>query len=159
MDAPDKREALRTLSNGLYIVTSSSGECYGAAVVAWLSQVSFEPPLVMAAIRKKSKLLECLLQSGVAAIHVLSAEQEDIAQKFFAPTKIAVGLINGEPFVKGQTSAPILQNLSVYMECRFQQVLETGGDHAIVVLEVVAAKCRKEVRPLTVADSPWHYGG
>jgi len=159
MDTIDKRETLRMFSNGMFILTSRSGVRYGAAVVAWLSQASFRPPLVMAAIRKESRVFECLLQSGVAAIHVLSAEQEEIAQKFFAPTKVVPGLINDEPFVKGQTSAPILQNLPAYLECRLQQVVETGGDHAVVVLEVVAAKCRKEVRPLTVANSPWHYGG
>jgi hypothetical protein len=33
------------------------------------------------------------------------------------------------------------------------------GDHAVVVMEVVEAECRGDVRPLTVAASPWEYGG
>ena len=65
-------------SNGMFILTSRSGVRYGAAVVAWLSQASFRPPLVMAAVRKGSRVFECLLQSGVAAIHVLGADQEGL---------------------------------------------------------------------------------
>jgi len=29
----------------------------------------------------------------------------------------------------------------------------------LVVLEVLEAGCREQVRPLTIADSPWEYGG
>jgi flavin reductase (DIM6/NTAB) family NADH-FMN oxidoreductase RutF len=159
MNEVDKRETLRMVSNGLFILTSRSGATYGAAVVAWLSQASFRPPLLMVAIRKQCRVLECLLQSGAAAIHILGSEQEEIAEKFFAPTKVSSQMINGEPFVNGQTCAPILQNLPAYLECRLDNVVETGGDHVVVILEVVAAKRCKEERPLMVANSPWHYAG
>lgn len=33
------------------------------------------------------------------------------------------------------------------------------GDHAVVVLEVVAAERHGDLQPLTVAASPWEYGG
>jgi len=159
MNEVDKRETLRMVPNGLFILTSRSGATCGAAVVAWLSQASFRPPLLMAAIRRQSRVLECLLQSGAAAIHILGTEQEEIAQKFFAPTKASSHMINGEPFTNGDTSAPILQNLPAYLECCLDQVVEIGGDHVVVILEVVAAKCRREVQSLTVANSPWQYGG
>jgi flavin reductase (DIM6/NTAB) family NADH-FMN oxidoreductase RutF len=113
----------------------------------------------MAAIPRHSRILGCLLQSGAAAIHFLGTEQKEIAEKFLAPTRVSSHMINGEPFTDGQTSAPILQNLPAYLECRLDQIVETGGDHVVVVLEVVAAKRRKEIRPLMVANSPWHYGG
>jgi hypothetical protein len=28
-----------------------------------------------------------------------------------------------------------------------------------MILEVLGAECRERVRPLTIADSPWEYGG
>lgn len=51
MNPKIKRKTLRMLSNGMYVITSSSGERYGAATVTWVSQASFKPPLVMAADR------------------------------------------------------------------------------------------------------------
>lgn len=159
MDAVAKKKILRMFSNGMYVITSRSGNRYGVATVTWVSQASFKPPLVMVALRTDSNAFQCLSQSRIAAIHILSSDQQDIAQKFFSPTKEESGAINGEPFVGGKTSAPILKNLPAYLECRVVQILDEGGDHAIVVMEVVEAECRKEVRPLTIGESPWEYGG
>ncbi len=146
-------------SNGIYVITSRSGEHYGSATVSWISQASFKPPLIMAAIRPDSNVYKCLKESRVAAIHVLGSHQGDIAQKFFAPTKAGANRINGEPFVEGKASTPVLANLPAYVECRVRQICNEAGDHAIVVMEVVEAGCREVVRPLTIAESPWEYGG
>jgi hypothetical protein len=37
--------------------------------------------------------------------------------------------------------------------------VDSGGDHALVILEAVEAECSETVRPLIVAETPWHYGG
>jgi len=159
MDAKTRQKTLRMLSNGMYIMTSRSGDYYGAATVTWVSQASFKPPLLMAALRQDSNVFKCLSQSHVAAIHILDSNQQDIARKFFSPTKASAGLINGEPFVDGKTSAPILKNSPAYVECQVRQIIEDGGDHAVVIMEVVEAECHEKVRPLTIAESPWEYGG
>lgn len=159
MNPKMKRKALRMFSNGMYIITSRSGDHYGAATVTWVSQASFKPPLVMAAVRKGSNVFECLSESRVAAIHVLGSEQQDVARKFFMTTQASSGVINGEPFIDGKTCAPILQNLPAYIECSVRQIIDNEGDHAIVILEVVEAECRRQVYPLTIVDTPWEYGG
>lgn len=146
------------LSNGIYVMTSSAGLSHGVATITWLSQASFKPPLVMAAIRPDSNLFKCLVESGVAAVHILDCDQKQLAQRFFAPTKVIDRTINGEPFVPGLTRAPILENASAYFECVVRQIT-TLGDHAVVIMEVIDAECRGDICPLTVASSPWTYGG
>lgn len=143
----------------MYILTSRDGDRYGAAMVTWLSQASFKPPLLMAAVRTESNVFQCMRESHVAAVHILDSDQQDLAQKFFAPTQADGSSINGEPFVAGTTTAPILRNVPAYMECRVHQIPDSGGDHALVIMEVVEAGCRAPVRPLTIAESPWEYGG
>jgi flavin reductase (DIM6/NTAB) family NADH-FMN oxidoreductase RutF len=159
MDPSVKKRTLRLLSNGVYIITSRDGEQFGAATVTWVSQASFKPPLLMAAIRKDSSAFRCMSQSLVAALHIVGSQQSGIAQKFFAPTLPEPGALNGEPFVDGETLAPILENVPAYLECRVQQIIEDGGDHDIVVMKVVNAVCREPLEPLTIAQSPWEYGG
>ena len=159
MDPQAKKQTLRMFSNGMYVMTSWKGEDYGAATVTWVSQASFRPPLVMAAIRRDSNVYKCLSKSGVAAIHILGQDQHGLAQGFFAPTRTTPGMLNGVRFVKGITGAPILEGLPAYVECRLCQTLDGRGDHAIVVLEVVEAVCCEVVKPLLIADSPWEYGG
>ena len=158
MDIISRKRTLRLLSNGLYVMTSASAARYGAATVTWLSQASFRPPLVMAAVRPDSNVFACLAESGAAAVHVLDAGQREIAQKFFAPTRVAGETINGEPFRVGLTGAPVLQNAYAYFECRVRQMVGLG-DHTIVVMEVVEAECCRDCLPLTVSASPWAYGG
>ena len=147
------------LSNGVYVLTSRSEEHYGAATVTWVSQVSFKPPLIMAAVRRESNVFKCLAASRTAVLHIVGDEQQDIARAFFYPTRADCGTINGEPFAQGRTSAPVLANLPAYVECRVERILDADGDHAMVILGVVEAECGKQVRPLTVADAPWEYGG
>src|SRR5882724_3229152 len=147
------------LSNGLYIMTSRSADRVGAATVTWVSQASFRPPLIMAALRRDGSLFGCLRESGVAALHVLGRSQQDVARRFFAPTEAADGLLNGEPVAPGLTTAPILGCAPAYVECRVRQLIDAPGDHAVVLLEVIEATCRERVAPLTIAESPWEYGG
>jgi len=147
------------LSNGVYVLTSRSGDRYGAATVTWVSQVSFRPPLVMAAVKRNSNVFKCLEESRAAVLHIVGDQQQDIAHRFFFPTHAEHGTINGEPFAEGRTAAPILANLPAHVECQVERIVDTEGDHAVVILRAVEAECREQVRPLTMAETPWEYGG
>jgi len=124
-----------------------------------VSQASFRPPLLMAAVRPESNLFACLRESGVAALHILGRGQLDLARAFFAPTHADEEEINGRPFDSGTTRAPILRDVPACVECRVLRILDDLGDHALVVLEVVEARCGEQVTPLTIAESPWECGG
>lgn len=159
MDANARRQALRKISNGIYVLTARDAEHFGAATVTWVSQASFKPPLLMAAVRPDSNVFRCLAESGSAALHIVAEDQKELARRFFAPTAAAEGTINGVRFVDGKTAAPLLEGLPAHVECRVERILETAGDHAVVILRVVDAECCGDFRPLTIADSPWEYGG
>jgi flavin reductase (DIM6/NTAB) family NADH-FMN oxidoreductase RutF len=159
MDPRARKKTLRMLSNGIYVITSRSGDRYGAATVTWVSQASFRPPLIMVAVRPDSNVFQCLRDSRVATLHILGGDQQHLAETFFSPTTTDPGGINGEPFTEGKTSAPVLLNVPAYVECRVHQIIDGGGDHAVVIMEAVEAECRRQVRPLTIRESPWEYGG
>jgi len=159
MDSKAKQKALRMISNGMYIMTARAGDRVGAATVTWLSQASFKPPMIVAAIRRDGSLLECVKEGRAAVIHMLGAHQQEIARKFLTPPDVKNGTINGEPYVLGATAVPIFSHLPAYVECRLRHIMEEGGDHAVVLLEVLDAQVREDVLPLLVADSPWEYGG
>ena len=159
MDRTIRKKTLRMLTNGVYIVTSRNEQRYGGATVTWVSQASFKPPLLMAAIRKESNVYQCLVESKFAALHVLAADQQDIAQRFFTPTSVSDSLINGEPFTEGKNTAPILNNAPAYVECSVLRIVDDVGDHAVVIMEVLEAGCRRSIDPMTISKSPWQYGG
>jgi len=45
------------------------------------------------------------------------------------------------------------------VECKVLQIVNTGGDHSLIVMEDLEAACAENVRPLTIGESPWEYGG
>ena len=160
VDKKVRQKTLRMLSNGVYVLTSRSDDRYGAATVTWVSQVSFKPPLIMAAVRRESNVFKCLDVSRTAVLHIVGDEQQEIARRFFYPTRAESGTINGEPFAQGMTNSPVLANLPAYVECRVERILDADGDHAMVILGVVEADCgERMLRPLTVAAATWEYGG
>lgn len=159
MDARVRKKTLRLLSNGVYVLTSRCEDRYGASTVTWVSQVSFKPPLIMAAVQRKSNVFQCLSESRIAALHIVGATQQEIARRFFFPTRPGCGTINGEPFAEGRTRAPVLASLPAHVECEVERIVDTDGDHAMVILRVVEAECPETVRPLTIAETPWEYGG
>ena len=55
--------------------------------------------------------------------------------------------------------APSLEPVSTWLERQVQQITDDGVDHDIVVSKVVNAQCREPIEPVTIAQSPWEYGG
>lgn len=158
-DPQAQKKTLRMLSNGVYVLTSRSEDRYGAATVSWVSQASFKPPLIMAAVRPESNVFKCLAESRRAVLHIVGEQQQETARRFFHPTRAEGGSINGEPFAEGRTASPILSSLPAHLECLVERLVQTDGDHAVVILRVLEAECREQVRPLTMAATPWQYGG
>jgi flavin reductase (DIM6/NTAB) family NADH-FMN oxidoreductase RutF len=142
MDPETKKTALRMIPYGLYVLTAQDAEGKaGAATVNWVTQVSFEPPLVVVGVRVDSSIHGVIKQAGAFALNMLGKGQEELATVFFKPTQIEGQKIGGEPFQSGQTGAPILESTPAYVDCRLVGNFEQG-DHAIMVGEVVDAGLR-----------------
>jgi flavin reductase (DIM6/NTAB) family NADH-FMN oxidoreductase RutF len=160
IDLGAKRQALQMLHNGMFVMTAGSGSRHYAATVTWVTQASFKPLLIMTALRKSSRLFECLSESKTAALNILTEGQVELARKFFVHAPGRNGTFDGEPYNHGITAVPVLEEAAACVECRVSRIVNDVGDHAIVIMEVVAAQCRRrDARPLSTAESPWKYGG
>jgi flavin reductase (DIM6/NTAB) family NADH-FMN oxidoreductase RutF len=160
MDPKAKKKTLRLLTYGLYVATAVDGENVAAGSITWLSQASFEPPLVMAAIKKDSGLHAFIERSGALAVNVLAAGQKDAAAAFFRSAQVEEGRLNGYAFEPGpETGAPLLTDLPAWFEARVIDAVKKG-DHTVYVAEVVNAGVRDpEAEPMVLWDTGWSYGG
>jgi flavin reductase (DIM6/NTAB) family NADH-FMN oxidoreductase RutF len=158
MDPALKKKALRMITYGLYVATSRHGELYGSGTINWLSQSSFDPPLVMAGIKNDSSLNEAITGSRAFAIHIVGKGQKDLATAFFKTARVEGDTINGWPFAPGATGSPILTDSPAYFECRVTDEIRRG-DHTVFVAEVVEAVVRREEEPLTIRETGLAYGG
>ena len=158
MDPDVKKKVLRQISYGMYVVSSAAGDAVSASTVNWLSQASFSPPLVMVGVKKDSGLHEAVEKAKSFAVNVLSADQKQVAEDFFRPSKVEGDKVNGYPFKPGATGAPILDEAYSYFECRVTGSIEQG-DHSVFVGEVIEAESRKDDKPLEMWATGWFYGG
>ncbi len=77
LDPQAKKTVLRHVSYGLYAVTAAHDGDRGVFTANWLTQVSFEPPLLAVSVERDSSTLPLLRASGVFAVCPLAAGQRD----------------------------------------------------------------------------------
>lgn len=139
MDADHKKTALRMIPYGLYVLTAQGKDgSRTAATVNWVTQASFEPPLVVVGVKADSHAKTVIGSSGSFVLNVLGKSQQGIAYEFFKSVESDEKQIGGQPYRLGTTGSPILEVTPAFVECRVVETIERG-DHAIVVGEVVEA--------------------
>ncbi|WP_236587597.1 flavin reductase family protein [Marivirga aurantiaca] len=152
-------QALKKISYGFYIVSSKNNEDIAAATVSWVSQVSFDPPLVMAAIKNDGELVNVIAESGVLAINVIGKAEKPLIPEFSKDTEVEGNKINGSLFEEGVTGAPLLTRLPAFVEGKVVEAINKG-DHTIFIAEVVNSGVRNpDAEPLMEWETEYHYGG
>jgi flavin reductase (DIM6/NTAB) family NADH-FMN oxidoreductase RutF len=136
MDPNTKKTTLRMIPYGLYVLTAAHGERVAAGTVNWVTQASFEPPLLAVGVKTDSHAHALIKESKAFALNVLGKGQQAMAYTFFKPADKQGQTISGEPFRPGTTGAPILTNTPAFIECTLEATVEMG-DHSIFVGKVV----------------------
>lgn len=160
MDPRDRKIALRAINYGLFVLSSVDGDKLGAASVNWLSQASFDPPLIMVAVKADSDTHGLIDRSGVLAVSVLGEDQLEIGKAFFRTTEVEGDRINGQRFEPApKTGCPIFVDLPYWFESRVTDTIKRG-DHTVFIAEVVGAGARDaEATPLLLRATGMNYGG
>nr|BBH95821.1 hypothetical protein KTA_40200 [Thermogemmatispora argillosa] len=131
------RYVLGQFATGVTVVTTrGSAGLVGLTVNAFCS-VSLDPPLVLVCIDLKSRTLQAIRESQVFAVNILSEEQEELARCFALPSEERYRYFCHAPYHQGVTGAPLLEGTLGFVEARLVADYP-GGDHAILVGEVVA---------------------
>jgi len=161
MDEDAKRQVLRRIPYGMFVMTAIGGGKCAASTLTWLSQCSFHPPLVMVGVQSNSLMHDAIESSGALAVNFLAGHQREVAEKFFRPPEdVASGRLHGMRYEPGpETGSPLLTDLPDWIELRVTDRV-ARGDHTVYVCEVVGAGARRpDFQPLLLASTPWNYGG
>jgi flavin reductase (DIM6/NTAB) family NADH-FMN oxidoreductase RutF len=166
MDPNTKKNALRMIPYGLYVLTGESDGRIAAATVNWVTQASFDPPLVAVGVKADSNAHDLIKTAGAFALNVLAKGQQPLAYTFFKSLEREGNTIGGEPFSSGKSGAPLLANAAAHLECSLVETVERG-DHSLFVGEVIDVGISRETagRPddetLTLRDlgEKTFYGG
>ena len=159
MDDKAKSDLLHKLTYGLYVLTSADGAERGGMLVTWVTQASFDPPLVAVAVQTNAHTTEVMKKSGTFALNFMADDQRKEAGAFGKKFAKVGDKFSDFPIHPGAaTASPILEGALGYLECRITGWL-TGGDHDIALAEIVGAQVSREDALMTTVSSGMSYAG
>ena len=145
-------QALTRFTYGIYVLTTMKGDERHGMIASWVSQVSHEPPLVIAAIRKNRRVHPIVKETGAFALHVLDRDEgKQLLGRFKLP--MPEQRFEGAECVTFETGCPILKDTLAQLDCRLVNTID-AGDHTLFIGEAVAAGVAEEGTPMT----GWDYG-
>ena len=130
---------LKSLVNGVYVVTVNDNGQVNGMTTPWVTQLSYEPPLVMVAISPLRKCHEMITNSGQFAVNVLATDQAELAARFGFTTGREVDKFEGISTQQTSAANPLLPDAFAYIDCELVETLAVG-DHSLFIGQVVGAE-------------------
>lgn len=128
------RKSLGKFATGVTVITCRARDGRACGITAnSFSSVSLDPPLILWNIAKSCNSLDAYLEAEHFAIHVLTAEQGYLANRFAQKDHKSFDIVEHSESEQG---VPILPNVLARFDCR-TDTIHDGGDHHIIVGEVL----------------------
>ncbi len=141
------KEVMRHYAQGVTVVTARHGERLIGITVSSFTSISMNPPLAMIAIAKASSSHEPLVNAEHFAVNVLSSDQAWVSERFAGRVAGVRDKFENIPYRLGSTGSPLILGAVAWLECKRWRVYE-GGDHSIIIGEVIEARLTRRTQPL-----------
>src|SRR2546421_2707595 len=152
MDPNIKRQVLRTFTYGLYVVSCADEGEINAFTANWLSQASFDPPLLMISVENASKSLPMILRSRVFTVNVLRSGSRALAGKLGKSAVRDPEKMAGIEYEIGANGCPILHDALAWVACEVRHTAP-AGDSTLIIPEVVDTSMLAEGPAPSIAES------
>jgi flavin reductase (DIM6/NTAB) family NADH-FMN oxidoreductase RutF len=149
-------EAFGKVTHGIYVLTTFHAAEFNGMIASWVSQVSYQPPLIMVAVHPNRFSHELIRKSGCFALHILSQRQTDLVARFKGPDPSAK--FENLKWGRGKTGCPVLENCVAVLECEVREAYRPGN-HTLYVGELVHGRLLADERPLSTLDYDGVYVG
>jgi flavin reductase (DIM6/NTAB) family NADH-FMN oxidoreductase RutF len=158
MDPNLKKQVLRTFTYGLYAVSCANEGEVNVFTANWLTQVSFDPPLLAVSVENNSKSLPMILRSRKFTVNVLRSGDRELAGKLGKSALQHPDKLANITFHPGPNGCPILEDALDWVACEVIHTVE-AGDSTLIVAEVVDVGILSEGQPLTMAEAGFRHAG
>lgn len=159
MDTGAEQAILAHFPYGLYVVTvAHDGDEHGMTA-NWITQASFEPPMLAVVIENTSKTIGLIRDAHHFGVSLLTTGQRELAGKLARSSDQSPQKLKGvktKPAPVEQT--PVLAEAVGWVECRVVASLP-AGDHTLFLGAIIAAAVENgDAEPLTTKEAGLKYG-
>lgn len=159
----DKKNYSRQFIHPVVLLSVADGHQENLATMAWVSPVSFQPPLLMVSVSPKRHSHDMIHRAKEFGIIVLSDKQKELST--LAGTRSGRNENKWEIDVIRQArkeariiSAPLLTGCRACYECKLESHLTTG-DHTLFIGKVLRYEINEQVMPLLLFNRNYHAVG
>jgi len=147
------RDVMAHFTTGVTVVTSRApdGRLCGLTVNS-VASVSLNPLLVLVCVDRGAASHACIAEGGAFAVSVLGRPHEGLARRFSLGDHS--NRFEELTYRTEVTGSPVLEDALAWLDCQVTEVHQ-GGDHSIVVGEVVACDAQ-EGKPLVFFRGGYH---
>lgn len=147
MDRDIYRSLIGRFATGVTVVTTNVGGRLHGMTANAVCSLSLDPLQLLVCVDRGSNCYIQMQGAEVFGISVLSADQEEISNVFARTTEPTEDSLLGVEYRFGRLGAPLIENALVHLECRIAERIP-GGDHIIVIGDVVAGEVVRDTEPL-----------
>lgn len=160
MDDDAKTQLLRSIPYGLYAATTRGPDGdHHAFLLSWVTQSSFDPPLIVCCVNRESTAYRHLDEEpGHMVVNLLGEDQQPFATTILQGAAFEGDTIGGEPYKEAANGCAIVPSTLGALEVEVLDQVDRG-DHAVFVCEVTQAHAFREGEPLTHEATGWTYAG
>jgi flavin reductase (DIM6/NTAB) family NADH-FMN oxidoreductase RutF len=151
------RAALGRFASGITIMSTLQDGVAHAMTASAFTSVSLDPPLVLVCVDKSVRMHAAVLECGYWAVSVLAAVHRPEAERFARSGRDLLTQFEGVRTVPGpKTGCRLIAGALSWLECRTWATYE-GGDHTIVVGEVLSLGADDPLDPAALVYFSGHY--
>ncbi len=133
---PVLKRSLGQMIKGVEVVGAHHDGVTRAYCSHWVTQVSFEEPIVMASVSPKHDTYPLMVASGQFSVSILAGDQVDVGQYFSYPGRKFRYIADEYLEELADSRLPVVKNCVAWLRCEiFQQM--TMADHELLFARVV----------------------
>ena len=130
---PKLQRALGQAAKGVEVVAATHDGVTRAYTSHWVSQISFEEPIVMASVSPKHDTYPLMLASGAFTVSFLAGDQVDIGQYFSYPGRRFHNI--AEEYLTEVDGHPVVVDCLAWIHCEIFET-KTMADHELLFARV-----------------------
>ena len=131
-------KALGRVPSGVFILTAGSGGDATAMMASWVQQASFDPPTVSIAMAKGRPIADVINSSKRLALSIVPDGDSSLMKRYARGVKPGEDPFAGVEIFHTPGGVPAMKSALAWLECRLIETFDFGGDHELLIAEVVA---------------------
>jgi flavin reductase (DIM6/NTAB) family NADH-FMN oxidoreductase RutF len=150
---------MASLTTGIYVLTVADGEHHHGMSSSWVTQVSGEPPLLMAAVDRQHFSGEVIVRTGVFGLNIVGHRSRHLEDYFLSAASRRPDNLQGIEYeMSPRLNVPWLTDAAASVEASVVNFV-VAGDHHLLIASPAGTRINKADRPLTSLDLDYVYLG